>query len=88
MENKTYQQKIKKLQGDLLAMDSEPYRVQATKKILTKKENIIQLLNKKLKIPTTQLIQTSELTMVEKEKELLSQELNDSKAKLLKLDEE
>ena len=35
--NKTYQQQIKKLQGDLLAMDSELDRGNTTKKILAKK---------------------------------------------------
>ena len=54
-------------------------------KILAKKESTIQLLKKKLKIPVTQLIHVSELTELEKEKELLSQELNDYKDKLLKL---
>ena len=57
-------------------------------KIFGEKENTIQLLKKKLKIPATQLIQASKLTVLEREKELLSQELNDSKAKLLKLNNE
>ena len=34
IENKTYQQQIKKLQYDLWAMDNEPNRGQATKKSL------------------------------------------------------
>ena len=38
-----------------------------------------------MKIPATQLIQVYELTKLEKEKEILSHELNDCKAKLLKL---
>ena len=49
IENKTYQRQIKKLQGGLLTMDSEPERGQDTKNILGEKENTIQLLNKKLK---------------------------------------
>ena len=49
MENNTYQHQIKKLQGDLLAMDSDPGREQATKKILAEKESTIQLLKKKMK---------------------------------------
>ena len=53
IENKTYHQQIKKLQGDLLAMDSDLDRGKATKNILVDKENIIQLLKKKLKIPAT-----------------------------------
>ena len=43
------------------------------------------MLKKKLKIQATQLIQASKVTELEKEKELLSQEFNDCKAKLLKL---
>ena len=74
-ENKTYQQQIKKVQVDLLVMDSEPDMGQAIKKILVEKENTIQLLKKKLKIPVTQLIHASELTKFEKELELLSEEL-------------
>ena len=88
IENKTYQDQIKKLQGDLIDLWSEPDRGQATKKILAKKENTIQLLKNKLNILATQLIQASELTLLEKEKDSLSQELNDSKAKLLKFVEE
>ena len=49
-----------------------------------KKENTIQLLKKKLNIPSTQLIQPFELTEIEKEKEDLNGELTNCKAKLLK----
>ena len=41
-----------------------------------------------MKIPYTQLIHTSNLIELEKEKESLNNERNDYKAKLLKLDEE
>ena len=53
VENKIHQQQIKKLQGDLLDMDSDPNREQATNKILDENEQTIQLLKKKLKIETT-----------------------------------
>ena len=43
------------------------------------------MLKKKLKIPSTQFIQTSVLTEFEKEKEALNTKLADSKAKILKL---
>ena len=43
---------IKKLKRYLLAMDSEPDRGQATKKILVEKESIIQLLKKTTRIPS------------------------------------
>ena len=55
--------------------------------MLNEKENAIQLLKRKLKIPSTQLIQTSELTEFEKEKEALTNELIDCKARLLKFEE-
>ena len=45
------------------------------------------MLKKKLKIPSTQLIQTSELMEFEKEKEAFNIELTDCKSKLLKLEE-
>ena len=88
VENKVHQQQIKKLQGDLLAIDNEANKGEVTQKILTEKENTIHLLKKKLEIPAMRLIQASELTELEKEKELLAKELSDSKEKLLKLDEE
>ena len=65
-------------------MDSESNTGQAIKKILAEKENTIQLLKNKLKIQATQLIQASKLKVLEKEKDSISQELNDSKEQLLK----
>ena len=47
-------------------MDSEVDKGQANKKKLAEKEKTIQLLKNKLKIPATQLIQSSELTKLEK----------------------
>ena len=52
--------------------------------MLNEKENAIHLLKKKLKIPSTQLIQTSKLTEFEKLNEDLNAELIDCKARLLK----
>ena len=88
VENKVHQQHIKKLQGNLLAIDNEANKGEFTQKILAEKENTIQLIKKKFKIPTTQLIQYFELIELEKEKEMLTKELNDSKTKLLKLAKE
>ena len=45
------------------------------------------MLKKKLKIPSTHLIHTSDLTEFEKEKEVLNTEMIDYKAKHLKLEE-
>ena len=88
VENKAHQQQIKKLQGYLLAANGETNKGEATQKLLAEKESTMQLLKKKLKAPTTQLIRASELSEVEKERETLNNELNDCKAKLLKLAEE
>ena len=55
---------------------------------MNEKENTIKILKKKLKIPSTQLIQATWLTELEKEKETLNSELNDCKAKILKFVEE
>ena len=52
--------------------------------MLNEKDNSIQSLKKKLKIPSTQLIQGPELSEIEKEKESLNNELTDCKDKLLK----
>ena len=41
VENKVHQQQIKQLQGDLLDMDGEVEKGQATKKIMAEKENTI-----------------------------------------------
>ena len=45
------------------------------------------MLKKKLKIPSSQLIHSSELREFEKEKEVLNTDLTDCKARLLKLEE-
>ena len=66
VENKAHEQQIKKIQGDLLATNSETNKGEATHKMVAEKENTFQLLKKKLKIPATQLIQASELTELEK----------------------
>ena len=87
MENKSHQAQIKKLQTDLLAIESQADKGLGIYKLLNEKDNFIQLLKKKLKIPSTQLIQAYELAKLEKEKEILSGELIDCKAKLLKFDE-
>ena len=55
----------------------------ATQRLLKDKEGTIQLLKKNLEIPSTLLIQTVELTKIEKEKEALNTELVNCKSKLL-----
>ena len=81
MENKAHQTQIKKLQTELLAAggqsDKGAGRIQ---RLLDEKEKEIQLLKKKILIPTTQLIQGPELAEIEKEKENLNNQLTDYQA--------
>ena len=56
-------------------------------KLLNDKEKEIQILKRKLKIPSTHLAQTNELADFKKEKETLNAELTKCKAKILKLEE-
>ena len=58
VENKANMVQIKKLQGDVIRLGSEPGNVQATKKLLEEKYNTIQVLKKKLKIPNTEHAQS------------------------------
>ena len=60
-------------------MDNEVDKGQVEHRILAENEITIQFLKNKFKIPTTPLVQASQLTKLKKEKELLSQDLNDCK---------
>ena len=68
VENRAHQAQIKKLQTYLLLDENQDDKGDGTHKPLQEKEDTIQLLNKKLKIPATQLIQASKLSELEKEK--------------------
>ena len=59
---------MKKLQVQLLVADSKADKGVVAQKLLNEKLNAIKLLKKKLKIPSTHLIHTFELTKLEKEK--------------------
>ena len=48
LENKLHQQQIKKLQSDMLDMDSEVEKRHETKKIIAEKKNNIQTLEKEI----------------------------------------
>ena len=69
---------------DISVADNPRDRCVATQRLLKEKEGTIQLLKKKLDILTAQLLQTAELTEIEKEKEALNTELINCKAILLK----
>ena len=53
MESKAHQKQIKKVQEDLLVIDSQENKGVATQNLLNDKENTIQLLKKKLKNSST-----------------------------------
>ena len=54
VENKANLIQIKKLQGDVVSLGTEPVNMQATKKLLEEKDNTIQVLKKKLKVPNAE----------------------------------
>ena len=82
-ENKAHLAQIKNLKVDLSIADSQGDKGVATQRLLKDKEGTIQLLKKKLEIPSTWLIQTPELIEIEKERENLNTELVNCKSKLL-----
>ena len=83
VENKAHQVQIKNILVDTLVADNSRDKGTTTKSLLKDNEGTIKLLNKKLEIPSNRLIQTVELTDIEKDKETLNTELIDCKAKLL-----
>ena len=70
-----------------MEVDGQSNKGAMAQKLFDEKEKEVQVVKKKLKIPSTQLIQTSELTEFEKDKESFNTELIDCKSKLLKLEE-
>ena len=68
VENKANLIQIKKLQRDMISLGTEPNNVKATKKLLEEKDNTIQVLKKKLKVPNTQHAQYLELIALQEEK--------------------
>ena len=88
IENKANFIQIKKFQGDFIILGTEPINMQATKNILEEKDNTIQVLKKKLKVPNAEHVQSSELFAFQEEKQKVYQEMMDYKGKSLKLQEE
>ena len=83
MENKAHLDHIKNIQVDLSIVDSSGDKGVAIQRLLKDKECTIQLLKKKIEIPSAQLIQTAEFTKIEKERETLNTKLVNCKSKLL-----
>ena len=78
VENKANLIQIKKLQGDVISLGTEPSSMQETKKLLEEKDNTIQVLKKKLKVPNAEHFQSSELFAFQEEKKKVYQEMMDS----------
>ena len=69
VENKANTIQIKKLQGDIISSGNERDNTQAVRRMLEEKDNALQVLNKKLKIPGSEHVQSSELLALEEEKD-------------------
>ena len=61
VENKANAIQIKKLQADIISSGNERDNTQAIKILLEEKDNALQVLKKRLKIPSTEHVQSSEL---------------------------
>ena len=76
------------MQGDVISLGNEPGNVKKTKGLLEEKDNTIQVLKKKLKIPNAEHAHFPELFTLQEEKDKFYQEMMDYKGKSLKLQEE
>ena len=88
VENKANAIQIKKLQADIISSGSEKYNTQAVRRMLEEKDNALQVLKKKLKIPSTEHVQSSELLALEEEKDKVHQEMMEHKGRAVELQEE
>ena len=68
LENKANLIQIKKLQGDVVSLGTEPGNMQEIKKLLEEKDNTIQVLKKKLKVPNAEHVHSSKLFKLQEEK--------------------
>ena len=59
VENKANLIQIKKVWGDVVSLGIVPGNMQVTKKLLEEKDNTIQVLKKKLKLPNAKHAQSS-----------------------------
>ena len=88
VENKANAIQIKKLQEDIISSGSEKDNTQAIRRMLEEKDNALQVLKKKLKIPSTEHVQSSELLALQEEKYKMYQEMMEHKGRVVKLQEE
>ena len=81
--SKGWNNQIKKLEADLVAVDGKFGENKSAKKLLEEKDKIIQSLKKNLKIPNSDHPQTHELLVLWKERNELQEEVLDLKVKFL-----
>ena len=88
IENKANAIQIKKLQADVVSSGNERDNTQAVRRMLEEKDNALQVLKKKLKIPGAEHVQSSELLALQEEKYKMYQEMMEHKRKVVELQEE
>ena len=88
VENKANSIQIKKLQADIISSGNETGNTQAIKRLLEEKDNALQVLKKRLKIPSTEHVQSSELLALQEEKDRIHQDMMEYKGNTVKLQEE
>ena len=86
-ENKANAIQIKKLQADVISLGNERDNSQAIKILLEEKDNALQVLKKRLNIPSTEHVQSSKLLTLQEEKHKIHQEMIEHKGKSIKLQE-
>jgi len=57
--NRAWYIQIKRIESNIMVVGEEPSDMQSIKKILEEKENIIQVMKKKLEIPRNEHVQTT-----------------------------
>ena len=88
VQNKANVIQIKKLQTDIVSSGNEKDNTQAVRRMLEEKDNALQVLKKKLKILGTEHVQSSELLVLQEEKDKMHQEMMEHKGKDVELQEE
>ena len=88
VENKANAIQIKKLQADIVSSGNEEDNTQAVRRMLEEKDNVLQVLKKKLKIPGTKHVQSSELLAMQEKKDKMYQEMMEHRGKVVELQEE
>ena len=70
------------MQADIVSSGNETGNTQAIKRLLEEKDNALQVLKKRLKISSTDHVQSSELLALQKDKDKVHQDMMEYKGKL------